>query len=312
MRKGKPSVVVVGSLNIDWTARVCQLPTAGQTVAAASMMRFFGGKGANQAIAASRQGADVTMIGCVGDDDAGSAYREHLRSEKINESSIATQRRMLTGMAMIAVDAAAENTIIVNKGANDYLSIPHIRRHRQLLATADALLIQWEIPMTCVLEVLRLAEISGTPVVMNPSPYDDSFPWGKHPIHTLIVNEDEAASYFGGAYDATAENLRPALTKYHLERLIVTRGSKPTWGVTQSSVLEEPTFPVVPVDTVGAGDTFAGAYTAALARGHSFSECLRYANIAGALATTKQGAQDSIPTLGVVKTRLRELASSPI
>lgn len=308
MNESNPVIIVVGSLNIDWTARVHRLPATGQTVAASEMARTFGGKGANQAIAAARQGARVAMIGSIGDDEAGLSYRERLRLEKIDDTAVITLPRQLTGTALITVDATADNTIVVSEGANGHLKPAHIRAHRLALQQADALLLQWETPQACVLETLKLAAASKVPVVMNPSPIHPDFPWNKHPVHTLIVNETEATALFGKGAAKSAEKLRPLLSKHGITRLVVTRGSQPTWGITADDIITQSTLPVKPVDTVGAGDSFAGAYTAALARGLTFADCLRHANIAGALATTKNGAQASIPTLAAVRKSLSNLS----
>jgi len=307
MKSSVPSIAVIGSLNIDWTACVRRLPAAGQTVPASAMARTFGGKGANQAIAAARQGARVSMIGCLGDDEAGASYRARLEAEGIDHSGILTIPRTLTGTALIAVDDAAENTIIVAEGANGRLKPAHLRACRDRLVRADAILLQWETPRPCVLEALKLAASAGIPAVMNPSPLQDGFPWGKHPIHTLIVNETEAAGLFGKRVAASPEKLRGCLVTHGLSTLVVTRGASPTWGITRDGIIDQATLAVKPVDTVGAGDSFAGAYTAALARGLGLRDCLRHANIAGALATTKSGAQSSIPGHAAVRKALGAL-----
>lgn len=297
----KPNIVVVGSLNIDWTARVRQLPLPGETIPASSMNRSFGGKGANQAIAAARQGARVSLIGCVGDDDAGRSYRDHLEAEGIDASAVATAPLAMTGMAMIAVDDAAENSIIVNEGANGHLSAAHILANRHLLEEADAILIQWEIPDESILKVLELAGAGNVPVVMNPSPPRAGLKWDAYPVHTLILNESEALFFMAKRSERTPEAMCIDVRAHNLTRIIVTRGSKPTWGITDDAGFEQPAFPVIPQDTVGAGDSFAGAYTVALARGLPFQDAIRHANVSGALATTKSGAQASIPTLAAVE-----------
>jgi len=288
-------IVVVGSINMDLIARVERLPAPGQTVTALSSLQRFGGKGANQAVAAVRQGSAVAMIGCVGDDAAGGLYRAHLRSQGIDDAGIETIAGVVTGTAMIAVDEAAENQIIVVPGANGMMNASHVGRHEALIAAADVVLLQWEVPQSVVMETLRLAARHGAPVVMNPSPCHASFPWGEHPLHTLIVNQGEAEAIFDWSTLNPIATLQQSLKIRGITRLVITRGARSTLGILDTSHVDVPTLAVEPVDTVGAGDSFAGAYAACLARGMDFSASLRHANFAGALATRMPGAQESIP-----------------
>ncbi len=295
MEVSERRIVVVGSLNMDLIARVERLPKPGQTVTATSLVQCFGGKGANQAIAAVRQDCNVLMIGSLGDDAAGSAYRDHLRQQGIDDSGVETIAGVVTGTAMIAVDEAAENQIIVVSGANGMMNADHVGRHEALIAAADVVLLQWEVPQSAVMETLRLAARHGAPVIMNPSPFQGAFPWGEHPLHTLIVNEGEAGAIFGPSVLKHIGALQDTLKSHGITRLVITRGAASTLGILEATYVDVPTLVVEPVDTVGAGDSFAGAYAACLARGMDFSDSLRHASIAGALATLKPGAQESIP-----------------
>ena len=291
-------VVVVGSLNIDYIAAVEHLPAAGETVPATGLVRRFGGKGANQAIAAARQGARVGMIGCVGADDAGRAYRQRLRAEGIDFTGVTATDRSLTGTALIAVDKAAENNIIVAAGANGELKPAAIRAQRRRIGAADILLLQLEVPMATVIEAVRVANRAGVPVVLNPSPLRKGFPWGKCSFDTLIVNAGEAQAIFGlrlGNLQASLAKWQRALAQWRIERLIITQGARPTLCLSVAGCLKVPTLSVKPVDTVGAGDAFAGAFAARRAGGADLLSAIRYANCAGALATLKPGAQQSIP-----------------
>ena len=303
-------VVVVGSLNIDYIASVKRLPAAGETVAATGLVQRFGGKGANQAVAAARQGAKVSMIGCVGTDDAGRAYCERLRAEGIDASGVATTRRALTGTALIAVDQAAENTIIVAAAANGELKPAAIRAQQKRIASADILLLQLEVPMATVIEAVRIANRVKVPVLLNPSPLRDGFPWGKCRLDTLIANAGEAEAIFGLPLDSLPIALpawQRALAKRRVERLIITRGAKPTLCVSAAGYLKVQTLKVRPVDTVGAGDTFAGAFAAHLAGSTDIVGALRYANCAAALATLKAGAQEAIPNRRLTEKALERL-----
>jgi ribokinase len=304
-------VVVVGSLNIDYIAAVKRLPAAGETVAATGLVRRFGGKGANQAVAAARQGASVSMIGCVGADDEGRAYCERLRAEGIDTTGVSTTRNALTGTALIAVDQAAENTIIVAAGANGELKPAAIRAQRKRITSADILLLQLEVPMPTVIEAVRIANRAKVPVVLNPSPLRDGFPWGKCALDTLIANAGEAQAIFGLRLDNLPVGLakwQRALARWHIQRLIITRGAKPTLCVSAAGYLKVPTLKVRPVDTVGAGDAFAGAFAARLAGGNDIVNAIRYANCAGALATLKAGAQEAIPNRVLTEKALEGLS----
>ncbi len=303
-------VVVVGSLNIDYIASVKRLPGAGETVAATGLVQRFGGKGANQAFAAARQGAKVSMIGCVGTDDAGRAYRQRLRAEGIDTTGLSATRKALTGTALIAVDQAAENTIIVAAAANGELKPAAIRAQQKRIASADVLLLQLEVPMATVIEAVRVANRVKVPVLLNPSPLRDGFPWGKCGLDTLIANAGEAEAIFGLPLDsvpAALPALQRALAKRRIERLIITRGAKPTLCVSAAGCLKVPTLKVRPVDTVGAGDAFAGAFAAHLAGSADIVSALRYANCAAALATLKSGAQEAIPNRGLTEKALARL-----
>lgn len=290
-----PHAVVVGSLNVDLIARVKRLPKPGQTIASTSLLQRFGGKGANQAVALARQGARVSMIGCLGDDASGMAYRRHLRKEGIHDGGIVSFSKTPTGTALIAVDGTAENMIIVAAGANGWLKPAHVRAQAGLLAEADMLLLQWEVPQAAVLEALKQANRHDVPVVMNPSPWREDFPWGRHAVHTLIVNEGEAHAIFGRRLTRRAGALSKALASYGVQLLVITRGAESTLGIGPDGVMEVPTLPVTPIDTVGAGDAFAGTYTMCLAEGRDAAEAILYANAAGSLATLKAGAQEALP-----------------
>lgn len=296
----RPTVAVVGSLNIDLVATVKRLPRPGETVAAGGITKLFGGKGANQAVAAARQDVPVSFIGCVGGDADGRAYRKRLRGEGIDIAAISTDRDALTGTAIIGVDERAENLIMVAPEANGRVTPELIRRHRRKIETAAALLLQFEVPTDAVLAALRIANAAGVPTILNPSPFRAEFPWGEVRLDVVIVNEGEAASLTGlkpGTIRRQARRWQETLTERNIERLIVTRGNNGTLTRDVSGDFQEiAAYSVRPVDTVGAGDAFAGCLVAAMARGHAIHEAIRQANGAGALATLKPGAQEAIPT----------------
>jgi ribokinase len=305
-----PRVVVVGSLNLDYIASVEKLPAPGETVVASGLIRRFGGKGANQAVAAARQGAKVSLIGCVGDDDDGRAYCKQLKTEGIDVAGITRTGKALTGTALIAVAGNAENIIIVAAGANGKLTAASIRGVPSLIAKAGAVLLQFEIPMTTTKAVVLLANRLGVPVVLNPSPMREGFPWGKCRLDTLIVNAGEAQAIFGLPAEGFAQCRRAwtnALAQCLVGHLIITRGAQPTVCLSATEYLQVPTLKVQPVDTVGAGDAFAGTFVACRAKGLDLLSAIRLANCAGALTTLKPGAQEAIPTRAATQRALRVL-----
>jgi ribokinase len=305
-RNSAATVVVVGSMNVDLIASVRKLPRAGETVSASSLEKRFGGKGANQALAAARHGAQVTLIGCLGDDPDGRDYRNHLRREGINCSAVNTVRGG-TGNAFIAVDDQGENQIIVIPGANAALTAPSLKMQRSRIEVAKALLIQLEVPLETVVEAIKLANGREVPVVFNPSPVTPEFPWGEVTIHVLIVNAGEASQIFDADAEGISENLeawKERIAQKKVRTLIITRGEKSTLVLSESGLKKVATHKIKPVDTVGAGDTFAGAFTTHLAEGAPMLECVRWANVAGALATLKVGAQEGVPHRGDVQSAL--------
>ncbi|HEY1107819.1 MAG TPA: ribokinase, partial [Opitutaceae bacterium] len=294
----RPSrVAVVGTLNVDLVWQVASLPAPGHTVLATATERQFGGKGANQAVAAARQGARVTLVGAVGDDAEGRAYREHLVREGIDPAHVATVPGVATGTAHVYVDARGENLIVVDQGANARISVAGLDA---LLPQIDVLLVQLECALPAAVEALCLAEAAGVRTVLNASPVHAAFPWGRHAIDTVIVNEHECAECFGHAPDALRYLSSVArgelFSSRKVRHLVVTQGSAPTLHFTAEASHEIPTYPVQPCDTVGAGDTFAGTLAAQLAEGREWPEALRHANIAGALSTLALGAQAAMPT----------------
>ncbi len=289
-------VTVVGSLNVDRISRVARLPRAGETIFADETRLEFGGKGANQAVAASRHGARVAMIGTLGDDADGALYRTQLAREGVGADWVTSVGGVATGAAFITVDARGENQIIVDRGANGRLTVAAAERAlAALLPTTDVLLVGLECPLEVAVAALRAAEAAGGRSVFNPSPVVPAFPWGELRIDTVIVNEHECAAIFG-APEPTA------LERRGVRHLVVTRGAEPTLLVTTAGVRSIATHSVVPRDTVGAGDTFAGTLAARLAEGADWAEALHVANIAAALSTLGTGAQTPIPRRAEVET----------
>lgn len=304
------SVSVLGSLNIDYFTKVETLPVPGETVASLSLELFQGGKGANQAISAARQGANVTLIGTVGDDAEGKSYRRALQTEGIDLSCLQTGSAR-TGCAFITVDEQGENMIVVSSGANAELTDAVIQEKKARLASADAVLANFEIPIPALIGAARIANAASVPLVINPSPYDPVFPWQEIQTDYLIVNEGEATEVM--EFDPLQEDeslVRQRLTELRVEHLIITRGSDETIVYRRGGeAVAVETLPVLPVDTVGAGDAFAGCFTCRIAEGDSLENAIRAANCAGALTTLGPGAQHPIPDREKVTQHLEHLST---
>ena len=297
MEKTLSKVVVVGSLNIDYTLRVPRIAAPGETLTARSMFSCLGGKGANQAVAAARAGARAALIGCVGEDESGTRYIKALKKEGIDTRGI--QRSSTpTGVAFIVVDDAGENSIIVNPGANHEVTKAQVERHAALIREADALLLQLECPLSVVRLAAEIARAAGVRVILNPSPLTEAFLADPFEVDVLIVNEGEAQKM------APNRRLREAKCR----QLVITRGAESTLHVTKGGLVEYVPPKVLPVDTVGAGDAFAGAFAVASSEGQAHA--VAFGNAAGALATQKAGAQPSIPSREAILLALRGLVSA--
>lgn len=301
-------VAVIGSLNIDYFARVDSLPEPGETVSAIRVDLFRGGKGANQAVAAARQGCRVFLFGAVGSDDEGAAYRTELKAEGVNISHIRTVPGQ-TGSAFITVDRNGENMIVTSGGANQSLRINDIERHTEVIEASNAVLGQFEVPFAPLVEAARLANARDIPVVINPSPFNPSFPWEEIRTDYAIANWSEAAELLGFPPEPSELSLvREQLHQLRIEHLIITRGADETLVYRrEGGILSIPTLPVLPIDTVGAGDAFAGCFTARLAAGESLIDALHAANCAGALTTLGAGAQNPMPDRERVNLHLEHL-----
>jgi ribokinase len=284
-------VAVVGSLNADLVVRVDRRPAAGETVLGGDLSVHPGGKGANQAVAAARLGARVLMIGAVGRDAYGDLLLESLRAAGVRAEAVRRADRP-TGVALIVVDRAGENSIVVAPGANAAVGPEAIRDHGDDLARAAVCVLQCELAATTVDAAAREAARRGTRVLLNLAPPAPVAPEVLALCDPLVLNEHEATHVVGTDLGADATR---ALLSCGPRSVVLTLGSR-------GAVVDDGTGPIpvpaprVPVvDTTGAGDAFIGALAHRLARGDSLSEAARLAVRAGALAVTRAGAQSSFP-----------------
>ena len=292
------SVIVVGSLNMDLVARTPHLPAPGETVTGSAFSTAPGGKGANQAVAAARLGASTRMIGRVGADAYGDALRESLRAAGVDTRLIETDMASSTGVAIIAVDDAAENSIIVIPGANGQLDETDVARLAVHLAGCDALLLQLEAPLDVNLAAARAAQEAGVRVILDPAPAqvlpDDLY----RLIDILTPNQVEAAHLTGIAIHDREDAVRAAgaLLAKGVGAVIIKLGAMGALYQSADSKGFVPAFEVAAVDTVAAGDAFNGGLAVALSAGHTLPEAVRQGCAVAALAVTRSGAQSSMPT----------------
>ncbi len=295
----QPDVVVVGSTNIDLVMQVARLPAPGETVGDAVFSQALGGKGANQALAAARSGANVSFVSVVGDDDYGRNARASFAAEGIDVTHMTTSEEP-TGTALIFVDRQAENCIGVAPGANAACDVTTIERTRELFHRARVVLLQLEIPLESVRTVLNLPIAART--ILNAAPMLDLNRDDVANLDTLVVNQTELVqlaerfSIDGQADGAVCqEDACEMLHEAGVTNIVVTLGEKGVFLSVQGEQRSFPGFSVDAVDTTGAGDTFCGALAARLASQTNLEEAVTYAQAAAALACTELGAQSAIP-----------------
>ncbi|MYA19827.1 MAG: ribokinase [Chloroflexi bacterium] len=293
----RPRIVVLGSINMDLVATAPALPRPGQTVIGESFATAPGGKGANQAVAAARLGADVRMIGRVGDDLFGPMLLASLEAHGVTVDDVATTPGVSSGIAVILLDDERQNYIVGVYGANMACDEVQVQAASRVLEGADALLLQMEIPLAVSLEAAGLARRKGVPVLFDPAPPSE-LPGPAYAAFDVIVpNQSEAEVLTGVPVDGVDSALDAAriLRARGAGTAIVKLGEQ---GVVYSADTSEghvPAFTVEAVDTVAAGDGFAGALAVALAEGQPLDRAVRFAAAAGALVVTRRGAQDAMP-----------------
>jgi len=289
-------VVVVGSLNQDLVVGVDRMPSPGETVFGNSLERHAGGKGLNQAVAAARVGAPVSMIGSVSDDSAGDFLLRVVEAEGIDDTQIARVEGF-AGTAVIEVDRSGANRIIVIPGANALVNADQVRAALEAIPDIAIVLTQGEVPADAVMAAMEVGRARGARTIMNPSPVQE-YPEELYPLVDIAVpNEHEIELMTGLATSTSVDATRAAraLAEKGVGTVIVTRGAQGSVWSTLSKSGSAGAFAVRAVDTVAAGDAFCGVLAASLAEGKSLSEALRWGSAAGALAATREGAVPSLP-----------------
>lgn len=283
-------LAVVGSINVDMTVTAERIPLKGETLRGGSISYIPGGKGANQAVAMAKLGAEVEMFGCVGDDDNGQKMLNNLNRVGVKTEHVKVVKDVPTGIAMITV-GDNDNTIVVVPGANAEVDKKYVDEVKEALETYDMVVLQHEIPLDTVHYVVEFCAGKNIPVVLNPAPAA-SVPMDIIEKVTYVTpNEHEAVLIFGDKL-STEELLRQ-----YPEKLIITQGSRGVSACLKSGkVLTVPARPAKVADTTGAGDTLNGAFSVRIAEGDDLENALIYANTAASLSTEKFGAQSGMPT----------------
>ena len=287
-------IVVLGSLNMDLVVRSPRLPAAGETILGGPFQTFPGGKGANQAVAIARLEAPVTMIGRVGADAFGNELLQAAAKDGVDVQAIIRDPQAATGVALITVDAAGQNTIVVASGANMNVSPADVEQHAGLIERASLLVMQLECPLDAVQSAARLAHQAGVRVVLNPAPARELPAELLASIDLLAPNQSELLLLIG------SELPLPVATRQLIDlgvpNVVVTLGGEGAYLASPQTETYLPPHPVAAIDTVAAGDAFVGALAVALAEGKPLKQAVRWGNAAGAIAVTRQGAQPSLPT----------------
>lgn len=293
----KKKIVVIGSSNIDLIMKMDHLPEKGETVTDAVFMQVYGGKGANQAVAASRAGGKVTFVNCVGEDAYTPQMLRNFMNDGIDTRFVFQEKNMPSGHALIMIGNEGENIISVAPGANNLLLPGKIEKASRIFDDAALIVMQFEIPEETIKYVIDLANKKNIPVMWNVAParvFDFSY---IPKVNILVLNEVEAGflAEIPVENETDAEKAAQRLVSRGVEKVIITLGSQGAFVLTQNEKVSVPAFKVNAVDTTAAGDTFCGALAVAITEGKNLKESLQFASAAAAISVTRMGAQPSAP-----------------
>lgn len=302
-------IVVIGSANTDLVVRTDRMPSPGETILGGRFMMAGGGKGANQAVAASRLGGEVTFVARVGNDLFGEQALAGYRAERMDVRHVLCDEAAPTGVALICVDEAAENSIVVAPGANERLSPKDVDCAEAAIAAADFVVLQLEIPLPTVVYAAEVAARHGVRVILNPAPAAAIPDELLRQCYLLTPNRSECAMLAGmPVVDAgDAERAADALLARGAQHVVVTLGGEGSLVKGAEYCERVAARRVEAVDTTAAGDTFNGALAVALSEGRSLSEAVHFATAASSIAVTRMGAQNSVPTRAEVDALMIEV-----
>ena len=298
----KSKIVVIGSTNTDMVIKTSKLPAPGETILGGDFYMNAGGKGANQAVAAARLGAEVTFVAKIGDDIFGQRAKELLIKEGIKCDYVFVDKNAASGVAQIVVDAKGENSIVVAPGANNYLKTEDVMIAFDDIINAEIILMQLETPMATIEDIAALASTRGKKVILNPAPACFLSSELLKSLYLITPNETEAELLTGIKVTDVESATKAAieLQSKGVENVIITMGSMGAFLYTNGKAVLVPTQKVVAVDTTAAGDTFNGGLAVALAEGKTLLEAVEFGNKAAAISVTRFGAQSSVPYLSEI------------
>lgn len=290
-------IVIVGSLNMDLVVQVKEMPLPGETIPGSDLQTICGGKGANQAVAAGRIAGSAAMVGRVGKEAFGTRLLESLDNAHVDTAFVGRDDTP-TGTAVILVDSHGENSIVISPGANGQVTEADLDAAGSLLKNARFVLTQFELPMQVTQSLIERMQKYAGKLILNPAPYRPIDPEFLAKVDYFVPNETEAEK-FTGVHITDMDSAQKAcrvLLDMGIQNVVMTLGAKGALLANRDGMWPIPGIAVKPVDTTAAGDTFIGAFAAALVRQFSLEDAVRYANCAAAIAVTRFGAQTSIPS----------------
>lgn len=290
-------LLVLGSINQDHRLNINNFPKLGETINAQDYQLLFGGKGANQAVAAGRCGAAVKFIAAVGKDEAGYKALQQLKQDNVNTDAIVALENEQTGIAIVMVDAQGENSIVIYPGANAALTPVHVAKYQDLIAESSALLMQLEIPLETIIATAKIANKLQKKVVINPAPATKLPDELLKLIDVITPNQTEAEILTGVPVldESSSQQAAAILHKKGVNMVVITMGKQGVWFSEQGKGKRLPAYQVDTIDTVAAGDTFNGVFITHWLEGKNFEESVDFASAAAAISVTRRGAQSSIP-----------------
>lgn len=299
------TITVIGSINLDRTIRLSHMPQIGETMHTKEIFSAGGGKGANQAVAAKRLGANTYFIGAVGEDEAGKLMLELLSEEEINLDAVDHVKGEATGQAYIMVDDLGQNSIMIHAGANNAFTPAHVQAHQAIIEKSDFIIAQFESHLASTIQAFEIAKKAGVKTILNPAPAMEKVPEELLRLTDIIIPNETETEILTGVKITDEASMQKAAQKLHdlgIEGVIITVGSKGAYYDVHGESGIVPAFKVEAKDTTAAGDTFIGALSTVLKKDLSnLQAAISYGNQASSLTVQRFGAQPSIPYLNEMK-----------